>query len=143
VERLGLVWQERGWALLLAAVHARADPDPGHLTRYAKYRRLKSINLEFAVLLDRKLQVFLGLFMWKWNVGQFFSLLGILLLVLYFATSQGDSPIVYYFCFGVIFVLFGAYMMWIGRNPPIASDRFHSIRRMSEKKKKPKKDAEK
>ena len=40
--------------------------------------------------------------MWKWNVGQFFLLSGILLLVLYFATSQVDSPIVYYFCFGVI-----------------------------------------
>ena len=91
----------------------------------------------------RKLQALLGMVMWKWNVGQFFSLLGILLLVLFFATSQGDSPIFYYFCFGVVFALFGAYMMWIGRNPPIASDRFRSLRRMSEKKKKPKKDAEK
>lgn len=92
---------------------------------------------------ERKLQVLLGLSMWKWNVGQFFVLLGILLLVFYFATSQVDSPIVYYFCFGVILLLFGVYMMWIGRNPPIASDRFRSIRRMSEKRNKPKKDADK
>jgi len=92
---------------------------------------------------QRKLQVLLVLIMWKWNVGQFFLLSGILLLVLYFATSQVNSPIVYYFCFGVIFLLLGVYMMWIGRNPPIASDRFRSIRRMSEKSKKPKKDAEK
>jgi hypothetical protein len=95
------------------------------------------------VLLERKLQVLLGLIMWKWSIGQFFLLVGILLLVLYFATSQVDSPIVYYFCFGVIFLLFGVYMMWIGRNPPIASDRFRSFRRMSEKRKKPKKDADK
>jgi len=81
--------------------------------------------------------------MWKWSVGQFFLLSGILLLVFYFATSQADSPIVYYFCFGVIFLLLGAYMMWIGRNPSVASDRFRSLRRMSEKKKKPKKEAEK
>ena len=81
--------------------------------------------------------------MWKWNVGQFFLLCGILLLVLYYATSQVDSPIVYYFCFGVVFLLLGVYMMWIGRNPSIASDRFRSLRRMSEKKKKPKKEAEK
>jgi hypothetical protein len=94
------------------------------------------------VLLERKLQVLLGLIMWKWSIGQFFLLVGILLLVLYFATSQVDSPIVYYFCFGVIFLLFGVYMMWIGRNPPIASDRFRSIRRMSVKRNKPKKDAD-
>ena len=92
---------------------------------------------------DRKLQVLLGMMMWKWNVGQFFLLSGILLLVLYFATSQVNSPIVYYFCFGVILLLFGVYLMWIGRNPPIASDRFRSVRRMSEKKKKPKKEADK
>ncbi len=95
------------------------------------------------MLVDRKLQVLLGMMMWKWNVGQFFLLSGILLLVLYFATSQVNSPIVYYFCFGVILLLFGVYLMWIGRNPPIASDRFRSIRRMSEKKKKPKKEADK
>jgi uncharacterized membrane protein YfcA len=81
--------------------------------------------------------------MWKWNVGQFFLLCGILLLLLYFATSQVDSPIVYYFCFGVILLLLGVYMMWIGRNPSIASDRFRSLRRMSEKKKKPKNGSEK
>ena len=81
--------------------------------------------------------------MWKWNVGQFFVILGILLLVLYFATSQVDSPIVYYFCFGVILLLFGVYLMWIGRNPPVVSDRFRSLRRMSEKKNKNDKDAEK
>jgi hypothetical protein len=81
--------------------------------------------------------------MWKWNVGQFFALCGILLLLFYFATSQVDSPIVYYFCFGVIFLLLGVYMMWIGRNPPIASDRFRFWRRMSMKRKKPKNGAEK
>lgn len=81
--------------------------------------------------------------MQKWQVGQFFLLCGILLLVLYFATSQVDSPILYYFCFGVVFLLLGLYMMWIGRNPPIASDRFRSLRRMSEKKKKPSKNEEK
>jgi phosphotransferase system glucose/maltose/N-acetylglucosamine-specific IIC component len=80
--------------------------------------------------------------MWKWNVGQFFLLCGILLLLLYFATSQVDSPIVYYFCFGTILLLFGVFMMWIGRNPSVAC-RFRSLRRMSEKKKKPKNGSEK
>jgi peptidoglycan/LPS O-acetylase OafA/YrhL len=87
--------------------------------------------------------VLLVAIMWKRNVGQFFALLGFLLLVLYFATSQVDSPIVYYFCFGVILLLIGVYLMWIGRNPPVGSERFRSLRRMSEKRNHTKNDAEK
>jgi hypothetical protein len=100
------------------------------------------IILEFAPGQPRKLQGLLVAIMHKWQVGQFFLLMGILLLVFYFATSQVDSPILYYFCFGMVFLLFGIYLMWIGRNPTVASDRFHFLRRMSEGKKKPQKNEE-
>ena len=76
----------------------------------------------------------------KWQVGQFFLILGVLLLILYFITNQAKSPPTIYFCIGVLLLLLGIYIMWVGRNPPMDRERFRMLRQMSEKRKKPKKE---
>ncbi len=74
----------------------------------------------------------------KWQVGQFLVLVGFLLLLIYFMTSQEHSPIYLSFCAGVIVLGLGGYLMWIGRNPPVPSERFRALRSLSEKRKRPK-----
>ena len=76
----------------------------------------------------------------KWQVGQFFLVLGVLLLVLYFVTNQAKSPTILYFCSGTLLLILGIYMMWLGRNPPLDRERFRMLRQMSERRKKPKKE---
>ena len=77
---------------------------------------------------------------YKWQVGQFFLVLGILLLILYFITNQAKSPTILYFCSGVLLLFLGIYLMWVGRNPPMDRERFRMLRQMSERRKKPKKE---
>ena len=75
----------------------------------------------------------------KWPVGQFFVLMGVLLLILYFISSQSNSPMYMSFCSGVVLLMLGVYFLWTGRNPPTSSERFRMLRGMSERRKKPKK----
>lgn len=74
----------------------------------------------------------------KWQVGQFLVILGFLLLIVYFMTSQEHSPLYLSFCAGVLVLGLGGYLMWIGRNPPQPSDRFRALRSLSEKRKRSK-----
>jgi uncharacterized membrane protein YbhN (UPF0104 family) len=76
----------------------------------------------------------------KWQVGQFFLVVGVLLLILYFITNQAKNPTILYFCGGTLMLILGIYMMWLGRNPPLDRERFRMLRQMSEKRKKPKKE---
>lgn len=75
----------------------------------------------------------------KWPVGQFFVLLGVLMLILYFISTQTSSPMLLSFCSGVVLLMIGVYFLWTGRNPPTSSERFRILRGMSERRNKPKK----
>jgi hypothetical protein len=77
--------------------------------------------------------------MLRWQVGQFFLLLGFILLVMFFITGQVNSPIYLYFCSGVLGLGLGAFLMWTGRNPVPSSERFRIMRRYSERREKKKK----
>jgi hypothetical protein len=75
----------------------------------------------------------------RWQVGEFFVLLGVLLLIIFFITGQVDSPIYWYFCIGVPVLGLGIFFMWTGRNPVEASKRFRIMRNFSERREKKKK----
>jgi hypothetical protein len=69
--------------------------------------------------------------------GQFFFFIGLLALIVFFASLQSDSP-QFHFCLsgGVLFFL-GVYAMWKGRNPEVPPDeRFYTLRRLRSRKSK-------
>ena len=72
--------------------------------------------------------------MFKWQVGQFFIFVALIILIVFFITNQVGSPEFLYFCSGFALLIWGGYLMWRGRNPtPSSSERFRSIRRISER----------
>lgn len=72
----------------------------------------------------------------KWQVGQFFLFLGLIVLTLFFVTTQTEEPNYVYFCSGFLITILGGYLMWVGRNPLPPADRFRMLRRLREKEKK-------
>jgi len=64
----------------------------------------------------------------RWQLGQFFTLLGFLALIIFMMTDWADSPMYIYFCSGALVLLLGVSLMWLGRKPPEAADRFRSYR---------------
>lgn len=80
--------------------------------------------------------------MLKWQVGQFLVLLGLIGLVIFFVTDQVKSPDYLFFCSGLLVVILGGYVMWLGRNPPPPSERFRILRGMGTKRDKKKKKKE-
>jgi hypothetical protein len=77
--------------------------------------------------------------MLKWQVGQFFVLLGFIVLIVFFISGQENNPIFLYFCSGVLLLGLGVYFMWTGRNPGVPSERFRFMRRFSERREKKRK----
>jgi hypothetical protein len=80
--------------------------------------------------------------MLKWQVGQFLVLLGLIGLVIFFVTDQVKSPDYLFFCSGLLVVILGGYVMWLGRNPAPPSERFRILRGMATKRDKKKKKKE-
>ena len=74
----------------------------------------------------------------RWQVGEFFVLLGVMLLIIFFATGQVGSPVYLYFCVGVPLLGLGIFLMWTGKNPVEASKRFRIVRNYSVKREKKK-----
>lgn len=71
--------------------------------------------------------------MLKWQIGQFFGFLGLILLVLFYISDQVKTPDYGYFCPGLLLLLLGGYLMWLGRGPTTPSERFRIFRRYKEK----------
>ena len=71
---------------------------------------------------------------YKWQIGQFFLYIGLIALILFFITAQVGEPYFLVFCSGLLVMIFGGYVMWIGRNPVQPSGRFRTLRRLSERK---------
>jgi hypothetical protein len=74
----------------------------------------------------------------KWQVGQFLLVMGVLALIIFYVYSQNGSPNYAVFCSGVLVVIAGGYMMWLGRRPPESSDRFRTWRKLRQKQDKKK-----
>ena len=65
----------------------------------------------------------------KSKFGRFFILIGLVLLVVFFAVDQARSPSYGYFCIGIVMVILGGLMMVRGHKPPDESMRFRTLRR--------------
>ena len=70
------------------------------------------------------------------RIGQFVFFLGFLGLVIFIATDQANMPRYAFLCVGVPLLIYGGYLMWTHRNPPEPSERFSTLRKMSEGRKK-------
>ena len=71
--------------------------------------------------------------MLKWQVGQFLILVGVLILIVFFASDQIKTPNYLFFCSGIVICFLGGLVMWQGRNPSQPSERFRLFRKRSEK----------
>ena len=73
------------------------------------------------------------------RVGQFFLLLGLIALVIFFATRQSQTPMYALLCGGLALVSLGIYIFWRSWKAPEESGRFRSWRKWQDKRKQKKK----
>ena len=62
--------------------------------------------------------------------GNFFMLVGFILLVLFFASDYLDQVNGWYLLFGLILFVFGVRLAWKGRTPPEPSQRFRTVKKI-------------
>lgn len=68
------------------------------------------------------------------QIGQFFMVLGLIVLVVFCATTQANTP-AYPFCIaGLAVFAFGSFLFWRGYTPPPPSERFRLLRNRKSKK---------
>ncbi len=65
----------------------------------------------------------------KSKIGRLLLLIGLILLVIFFATDQSENPSYGYFCIGVVGFVLGGLLMVRGHHPPAKSMRFRTLRR--------------
>ncbi len=70
----------------------------------------------------------------KSRIGQFFLFIGLIMLVIFFATGQNESPSVGIFFAGLIIAGLGVYLIWRDWKPKPPSNRFRILRRKPPKK---------
>jgi len=70
----------------------------------------------------------------RWQLGQFFVVVGFLGLIIFMITNWANNPTYTYFCSGSLVLLLGVYLMWTGRKPPEAADRFRSYRSLKRRR---------
>jgi hypothetical protein len=71
----------------------------------------------------------------KNKFGRFLFFIGAILLVVFFAIDQSESPTYGYFCVGAIAIVLGILLMRRGQPPPAESMRFRTLRRWREQQK--------
>jgi 4-amino-4-deoxy-L-arabinose transferase-like glycosyltransferase len=71
----------------------------------------------------------------KSKIGRFLLFIGLILLVVFFATDQAKNPSYAYFCIGAVVVILGGLLMVRGHQPPAESMRFRTLRRWREQQK--------
>lgn len=76
----------------------------------------------------------------KSKIGRLLFLIGLILLVVFFAMDQSKHPAYGYFCAGVVVVFLGGMLMLRGQKPPDESMRFRSLRRWREQRRQLKED---
>ena len=66
----------------------------------------------------------------KKRFGNFFMLIGFILLVLFFISDYLDQVNLWYLLFGLILFVIGARLAWKGRTPPEPSQRFRTAKKI-------------
>jgi sugar phosphate permease len=72
------------------------------------------------------------------RIGQLLFFIGLIILVIFFATNKIEDPVYSFFCVGTLLLIFGLVLLFRGRRPPSDTGRFRSLRKMNEKDKKKK-----
>ncbi len=76
-------------------------------------------------------------------LGRFILLVGLILLVIFFATDQSKNPSYAYFCLGVVAAILGVILLFRGHKPPAESMRFRTVRRWRDQLRQRKEDKKK
>ena len=71
----------------------------------------------------------------KQRIGSYLILIGLILLVIFFASDQSQNPQFGLFFGGSVLTILGGFMFWRFRPPPTPSGRFGLFRKMSERSK--------
>ena len=66
------------------------------------------------------------------KIGRLLIVIGLILLVIFFAVDQSKNPSYGYFCIGLVLVILGGIFMLRGHKPPAESMRFRTLRRWRE-----------
>lgn len=70
------------------------------------------------------------------RIGQYFLFIGLITLIIYFASEQAQTPDYRFFCSGLVLFLFGAVIWWRAHEPAKDTGRFRILRQRKEKDKK-------
>lgn len=62
------------------------------------------------------------------QIGLFFLVIGLILLVIFFGTDQVNRPAYNFFCGGLVITALGIYLYWRDRPPSTPSGRFRILR---------------
>jgi hypothetical protein len=76
------------------------------------------------------------------RIGEFFLFIGLILLVIFFASDQSQELAWGYLIIGGGLVILGGILMWRRRGPEIESNRFRTYRKLRDRPKKIKKKIE-
>ena len=77
------------------------------------------------------------------RLGQFFFIIGLIMLIVFFGTDQSRNPQYYLFYLGAPLTAGGLFLFWHYRNPPPPANRFSGVRKMMQSSKEPSKPKEK
>ena len=79
----------------------------------------------------------------KSKIGQYFMFIGLILLVIFFVSSQGHSPAFEYLVGGLGLTILGGYIFFQDRNPVEPNTtRFRSLRKLRERRAKRREESE-
>jgi hypothetical protein len=62
------------------------------------------------------------------QLGHFFLFIGVILLVIFFATNAANAPAYEFFCWGTPLVILGIYLLWRKRPEQQPRSRFRLLR---------------
>ena len=79
----------------------------------------------------------------KSRLGQFFLVIGLVMLIVFFGTDQSQNPQYYLFFLGAPLTALGIFLYWRNRKPAEPSNRFEGFRKMLQSDKEPKAPKEK
>jgi hypothetical protein len=70
----------------------------------------------------------------KGRLGQFFLVIGLISLIIFFTTDQISNPGYGFFFVGAALTFLGGFLIWRDRKPPSETERFRTMRKMRQKR---------